>query len=134
MSSNIQLSFSKLEKAILALDVMLKKPLDEDRAIMDATIHRFEFTVELFWKLLKKIIESLGKEVGYPKEVLQEAFAGKLINDQKIWLAMLHDRNQTSHTYNEEIANEIYSHIKMYYPVIKATFDELHKKYYKSNV
>lgn len=53
---------------------------------VDASIQRFEFTVELFWKLLKRSIISLGREVNFPKEVLQEAYLSKMIEDEKIWL------------------------------------------------
>ena len=130
MTSKLQLSFDRLENALKSLDAMLNKPLDKDRAVMDASIHRFEFTIELYWKLLKRIIESLGKEVSYPKEVLREAYAGNLIDDEITWLAMLNDRNETSHTYNEDVANKIYEHIRSYYPIMKKTFDVLYQKYY----
>jgi nucleotidyltransferase substrate binding protein (TIGR01987 family) len=131
MSPKIQLGFQQLGKALIALEVVLNKPMDPDRSNIDATIHRFEFTIELYWKLLKRILESLGKEVTYPKVVLKEAFAGKLIDDELIWLSMLNDRNQTSHTYNEEIADEIYLHIKNYFPVMNETFRKLQNQFYE---
>lgn len=130
MNPKIKQSFESLEKALTALEIMLNKPLDKDRSVMDASIHRFEFTIELYWKLLKRIMESLGKEVNYPKEVLREAYAGKLIHDENIWLAMLNDRNETSHTYNEEVADKIYAHIKIYYPIMKENFLKLYQDYY----
>lgn len=123
-------SFESLEKALKTLEIILNKPLDKDRSVIDASIHRFEFSIELYWKLLKRIIASLGKEVNYPKEVLREAYAGKLIHDENIWLAMLNDRNETSDTYNEEVADKIYMHIKVYYPIMKETFSKLYKNYY----
>jgi hypothetical protein len=60
--SKIKLGFVKLQKALYALEVIATKPLDEDRRNIDATIQRFEFTVELFWGLLKSILESKGVE------------------------------------------------------------------------
>lgn len=60
------------------------------------------------WKLLKNILESKGVKVQYPKNILQEAFQGHLINHEQIWLKMLEDRNMTSHTYNEELADQIF--------------------------
>ena len=65
----IKLAFAKLEKALNALEIIASKPMQEDRSNIDATIQRFEFTVELFWKLLKYILESKGVEVQYPKDV-----------------------------------------------------------------
>ncbi len=125
----LKLAFEKLARALVKLEQMAALPLDLDRAYIDSTIHRFEFVIELFWKLLKKIIEDLGQEVNYPREVIQEAFAGHLINDEKIWLQMLLDRNLTSHTYNEKLADDIYAHIKTYLPVLRGTFDDLNQRY-----
>lgn len=99
--------------------------MQEDRSNIDATIQRFELTIELFWKLLKRILASKGIEVLYPKDVLRQAYAGKLIDNEDAWLNMLRDRNLTSHTYNEDLADEIYGNIRGYYPIIKATFDKL---------
>jgi nucleotidyltransferase substrate binding protein (TIGR01987 family) len=42
-----------------------------------------------------------------------------LIDDEELWVKMLLDRNMTSPTYNEQLADEIYSHIKSYVPAIK---------------
>lgn len=119
-------SFQQLDKALKALKVMIDKPIDPDRGVVDASIQRFEFCVELFWKHLKRIIESHGQSVFYPKDVLQAAYAGKLIDDEAIWLQMLKERNLTSHTYNEQLADEIYTHIKFtFYPIMKKTLDRL---------
>ena len=118
-SDQIQLAFSLFEKVFGSLETMIVKPVDPDRGNIDASIQRFEFTIELFWKLLKRILESRGLEVPYPKNVLQAAYAGGLIDNEEIWLQMLIDRNQTSHTYNEVLANEIFERIKVYTPAFR---------------
>ncbi|MBS0288512.1 MAG: hypothetical protein JSS07_00570 [Proteobacteria bacterium] len=46
MNTKIKLSFDKLKNALDSLEVMLNKPLDKDRVVIDATIHRFKFTFE----------------------------------------------------------------------------------------
>jgi len=121
----LTLSFQQVEQALVALKQMVDKPMQSDRSNIDACIQRFEFTVELFWKLLKRIIESRGGTPTYPKDVLREAFKGQLIHDESIWLRMLQDRNLTSHTYNQDLADEIYQRIKTYYPMIHETYDQL---------
>ncbi len=123
----IELAFSKVQKALSALEVVAQKPMQDDEIIIDATIQRFEFTIELFWKLLKVILESKGVEVQYPKDVLREAFKGYLIDDEEQWLSMLKDRNLTSHTYDEKLAHEVYERIKAYVPVFTSTLDDLFK-------
>ena len=121
----LALSFRQVDQALIALKQMVDKPMQPDRSNIDACIQRFEFTIELFWKLLKRIIESRGGTPTYPKDVLREAFRGQLIHDESVWLRMLQDRNLTSHTYNQDLADEIYEHIKTYYPVLHETYEQL---------
>lgn len=113
----------KLEKALVALKVMLDKPVDPDRANIDATIQRFEFTIELTWKFLKQVLLLKGINAKSPRDVLKEAYQIELINDEEIWLKMLNDRNLSSHTYDESLADEIYVNIKTYYPVLEEMFN-----------
>jgi len=116
----------KLEKALLALKVMVNKPMEEDRSNIDATIQRFEFTIELFWKTLKYFLAEQGVDARYPKEILRAAYAGNLIEQETVWLSMLNDRNLTSHSYNEELADEIYEHITTtYYQLLEKAVSSL---------
>ncbi|HEV2916260.1 MAG TPA: HI0074 family nucleotidyltransferase substrate-binding subunit [Candidatus Babeliales bacterium] len=124
----IQKAQEKLEKALIALKVALDAEKQDNRLNIDATIQRFEFTIELFWKFLQRILNAKGVEVRFPKDVLKEAYAGKLIDDEQTWLAMLHDKNVTSHTYDELQADIIYNHIKQYYPLLQNSFNALIKQ------
>ena len=128
----LTLAFQQTQQAIAALKQMVEKPMQDDRSNVDACIQRFEFTIELFWKLLRRILETKGIIVVYPKDVLRAAFSGQLIDHETQWLSMLNDRNQTSHTYNEKLADEIYQHIKDYFPVITTTYTTLRSLYFKN--
>ncbi len=121
----IEVSLIKFQKACVVLQEAAHMPKQNARMHIDATIHRFEFTIELFWKLLKNILESKGVEVRYPRDVLKEAYAGGLIDNEEIWLSMLNDRNMTSHVYDEEIADQIYVRIKTYVPVLMSVMKKL---------
>ncbi|GAA0367933.1 nucleotidyltransferase substrate binding protein [Bacillus horti] len=84
--------------------------------VRDGLIQRFEFTYELSWKTTKEYLESIGLvDRNSPKAVIKEAYAQKLIEDEDQWILMLHDRNMTSHVYNEELAEEIASRIANIY-------------------
>ncbi len=131
MAQDLNLAFNKVEKALSALEIMIDEPMHKNRMNIDATIQRFEFSIELFWKLLQKILVSKGEELVYPRDVLRAAYKGKLINDEQAWLAMANDRNLTSHTYNEELADTIYHNIKKYYPIMKQTYAALATNYKK---
>lgn len=71
-------------------------------------IKAFEFTHELAWNVLKDFLESRGvTELYGSKDATREAFATGLIDNGDEWMAMIQSRNSTSHTYNEETADEI---------------------------
>jgi nucleotidyltransferase substrate binding protein (TIGR01987 family) len=125
----ISLSLVKLKKALSSLEKAAAFPPIEGRLNIDATIQRFEFTIELFWKLLKSILESKGVEVQYPKDVLKESFRGHLIDHERVWLKMLQDRNLSSHTYDEDLADRMFQDIKTYLPILRVTFNTLSKKF-----
>lgn len=114
-----QIKLDKFRKALLALDTIYNKPMESDRSNIDATIQRFEFTFEICWKTLKNFFFDQGIEVSYPKDVIKQAYADKIIDDEILWLQMLKDRNLTSHTYDEALADEIFENIKMYVPLFK---------------
>ena len=122
--SNIELAIKNLERAINRLEELVNKSIVDD-IVIDATIQRFEFTFELFWKTLKKVMYSEGIETTTPKDTLSKAYENKWITKGDVWLQMLKDRNETSHVYNEKKAREIYQHIHDYFPELKKTFLEL---------
>ena len=75
----------------------------------DGTIQRFEFCFELAWKSIQQLLRDQGVECSSPKGCLREAFKQGWIDDEPAWIAMLLDRNLTSHTYDEELAKRIYA-------------------------
>jgi len=131
INNNIKRAFDSTEKALKSLEIALNEPMLKSKLNIDGTIQRFEFSIEIFWKLLKRILAEQGVDAPFPRDVLQKAYAGKLIDDETIWLSMLRDRNQTSHTYDEELAEAIYIRIKTYYPILEKTCDFLKNTYYR---
>lgn len=49
-----------------------------------------------------------NSNVGGSSDATREAFQMQLISDGRVWMDMIGSRNKTSHTYNEDTANEIY--------------------------
>lgn len=74
----------------------------------DGAIQRFEFTFELIWKTLKRILAFNGITVNNPRDVFREAAKQNLINDPLVWFEFIKKRNLTVHTYNEECSDEIF--------------------------
>jgi nucleotidyltransferase substrate binding protein (TIGR01987 family) len=124
-------SFDTLGHALARLkDVLSHAEIDELDYLRDASIQRFEFTIELFWKVLKKILAYEKVATGTPRDTLSKAYQYHLIQDEDVWLSMLDDRNNTSHAYKEKEAQIIFEHIKNYYPVFEVTYQALKKKYH----
>lgn len=82
--------------------------------VRDASIQRFEFCFELAWKTLKRILAFKGIEANSPRDVFREAARVSLVDDPIIWFEFLKKRNNTVHTYNEDIAEEIYKSLPQF--------------------
>ncbi len=124
MSEKLNQSLTSVERALKRLEIALVQNLDNE-LVVDGTIQRFEFCIELFWKMLKRALQEEGIETGTPREAIQKAYQVKWFDDEHLWLQMLHDRNQTSHIYDEEVAMEIYRRIPSYHSAMKMTFEML---------
>lgn len=97
----------------------LREIVDETYSVVvrDAAIQRFEYTFEALWKLLKDYLhEREGIVCNSPKSCFREAFsAGMLTEEETVrFLQMTDDRNLTSHTYKEAVAEMIYGRLKEY--------------------
>jgi nucleotidyltransferase substrate binding protein (TIGR01987 family) len=109
----VLLYVEKLKNAVSKLEEAINRVKDDlDR---DGAIQRFEFTVELLWKTLKRILEYNKLECFSPRDCVKKAFRHGIIKDDEIILDMLEDRNSSSHIYNEEKAKEIFERISKIY-------------------
>ena len=75
-------------------------------------IQAFEFTYELAWKTLQNFVveRDYTGERNKPNLIILDASNKGIINE-KNWKLMTQSRNQTSHAYDEEKANEIAENI-----------------------
>ncbi len=101
-----------------------------DEIIKEGMIQRFEYTHELAWNVMKDYAIYQGNpNIGGSRDATREAFQLKLISDGEIWMDMIGSRNQTSHTYNDETAGEIYLKIlDEYYPAFLDFHDTMESK------
>jgi len=126
--------FTSLKRAIERLREVYDKADATSKEVaiyIDAAIQRFEFTAELFWKVLKKFLHYEQIEANTPREVLKQSYAARIIDQEKIWLEMMNDRTLTSHTYQEALAKEIFIRIKSYLPLFEEGYEKLEKRYEK---
>lgn len=105
----VQTTYSRLEKA--------------------GVIQTFEFTWELAWKTLQDVLVLQGLEPLGPRDVIKQAFARGLIQEDALWLEILEARNLMSHVYDEDQSLEILGVIRTrFYPLLKTLKQSLHDK------
>ena len=103
-----EIDISPLKKALASLERAAAQPKDEFSR--DSVIQRFEFTFELSWKALQKWLEAdRPLSDNSVKGILREAARRQLISDLPAWFEFHTARNLTSHTYNEQTAEEVYA-------------------------
>ncbi len=126
----IDIAFSQFEKMYQRYNDGFKNTeLIEEEAIKESLVQRFEYTVELSWKIVARHIEEyFGLDIiKAPKPVLREA--GRLeILDAQAWISFINTRNIASHTYNKntldsvlELMPDFYTHAKRLLDYLKNT-------------
>ncbi len=117
------LRLRSFQSAIDRLDASLAQPKTE--WTRDSAIQRFEFTFELAWKAVAAAAQAQGVDARSPREAFRRAFALGWIGEEDVWLRMLDDRNRTTHTYHEAIAEEIFERLQAYANVLRTLGETL---------
>lgn len=119
-----QQRLNNLNSALQQLDdaVALAKRRELSRLEQQGLIQAFEFTHELAWNVMKDYAHFQGNvTIAGSRDATREAFKMGLVKDGDVWMEMLKSRNQTSHTYNQTLAQEITEKIiDDYFPACKA--------------
>lgn len=96
-----------LEEALDFADASKDNPI-QYRIIRDACIQRYEYCIELAWKVSMK---KLGSTVKFPKQAVREMARADLIKSAEQWLDFIEARNETSHSYDEDVATKVFKQI-----------------------
>jgi nucleotidyltransferase substrate binding protein (TIGR01987 family) len=90
--------------------------LDEAKSDLEkaGSIQYFEFTFELAWKTMKRILSHRGLNLNSPKSTFREAAKEGFINNPEMWFEFLEDRNNTVHTYNRKTADAIFAKLPQF--------------------
>lgn len=115
--ANFEKAFSRLAAAV---ELAGQRPLSDLEK--QGLIQTFEFTHELAWNVMKDYFAWQGTvDITGSRDATRESFSKGLVADGEGWMEMIRSRNQTSHTYNEEVANEIAARITgLYAPLLRA--------------
>ncbi|WP_027358698.1 nucleotidyltransferase substrate binding protein [Desulforegula conservatrix] len=122
-----QQRFSNYGKALSQLTeaVELSKEKKLSKIEQQGLIKEFEFTHELAWNVIKDFFEYQGNiSIMGSRDATREAFQKGLVTEGEGWMEMIKSRNQTSHTYNHEIADEIAEKIINHYHGLFLSFEK----------
>jgi nucleotidyltransferase substrate binding protein (TIGR01987 family) len=115
------------QKALLVLskgvELSRLRPLSDIE--QQGIIQAFEFTHELAWNVMKDFFEYQGNStIMGSRDATREAFLRNLITDGEGWMEMIKSRNQTTHTYNQKIADEIATKVISVYYELFVRFEQ----------
>lgn len=116
----MQTSLNELAKTLQSLNESLQlyhRTAETDpqvkKAFRDASIQRFEYCLEFCWKTAMKV---LGSTTLAAKPAVREMARNNLISNPDLWMEFVEARNQTSHSYDEEVAKTVFKSIEAFYP------------------
>ncbi len=102
-----QQRFANFCQALDQLETFFQPPALNERE-RQGLIKAFEYCFELGWNTLRDLLLAEGNAglIG-SRDTLRLAFRVGLVRDGESWLAMVQDRNLTSHTYNRSTAEQV---------------------------
>jgi len=116
-----QQRFSNYQRALAQLSKFMEVEALNDLE-KQGLIQAFEYTHELAWKTLSDFLAYQGHTgINGSRDASREAFKLGLVEKGEVWMDMIKSRNLTSHTYNEDVTEEITNSIIYdYYPAFNA--------------
>jgi nucleotidyltransferase substrate binding protein (TIGR01987 family) len=119
------MDYTQLKTAIQRFGEMLEayrnnagRPPLEQEAVQDSLIKRFEYTLEVAWKICKKHLEEEGfaeAATGSPKSIIRLAAQRNLISNPEAWFNYLQFRQDTSHDYSSDKAEAVFDIAEAFY-------------------
>ena len=101
---DIDMHLETLEQALALLEEVLSEPFSA--LVRDAAIHRFEYTFELSWKLLRRIAQVEGQQTDSPWQAIRVAAETGLLQNIDLWFEMVECRNSVTMTFMPDIADQ----------------------------
>ncbi len=118
----MSLELNSFQQALASLSATLEKSEDQDlmrgldetlQAVIRAgAIKNFEIVYELSWKFIRRWLEmNVSREIAdgvTRRELFRLGVENRLIDDVDTWMLYHMAHNQTSHTYRQSTADQVY--------------------------
>ena len=122
----LKLALESFEKA-MSVDLSGLGDIEKD-TMKNGQIQKFEISIELFWKTMKKFLHDIhGIETVSPKMTIKQLYMTKYTDEKnyETLLGMINDRNRMSHIYSEEQFSEIYNRLSEYLSLMQRTVTKI---------
>jgi len=105
------------EKGFASFDAgltLLRRALEAGPGVLnrletEGLIHRFEYCLELAWKMTRDYLVESGLRIApvTPREVMRQAAAAQVVEDAQVWIDMLTHRTLLAHNYDGVVFAEV---------------------------
>ena len=127
------LELDSLKKAVAALERSLRVVNEQSAGEADlvetlraGVVQNFEVAYEQTWKMMKRWLELNANPIEVDGVTRRQLFRlcheNRLIDDVDVWMAFHKSRNETSHTYNVETADDVFSVAGDFLPAAQDVF------------
>lgn len=117
------------QKALGTLQALLTAK-DVSDIVRDAAIQRFEYSFEATWKAAQAYLSEIeGLEVASPRAAIRTSLEVGVLDETatRRALKMVDDRNLSVHTYNESLAEAIFSRLDEHAHVMAAWLEKMER-------
>lgn len=130
---SLESAVASLERSIHAAAIHESTlPADLRETVRSGIIQNFEVAYELSWKMMKRWIEAnISAEAvdGVTRrELFRHAAENRLIDNVDLWMGFHASRNETSHTYNQETAEEVSATARSFVSVARSLLEALQRR------
>ncbi len=130
------LELDSLKKAVGALERSLRGAGEQSAGEADlvetlraGVVQNFEVAYEQTWKMMKRWLELNANPIEVDGVTRRQLFRlcheNRLIDDVDAWMAFHKSRNETSHTYNAETADDVFSVAGDFLPFAQDVFSRI---------
>ncbi|WP_298691744.1 nucleotidyltransferase substrate binding protein [uncultured Sulfuricurvum sp.] len=132
--TNFLKAIEALERSLQADEDAKELNLSNDirESIRAGVIQNFEVCYEQSWKMMKRWIEThIGSayvDGVTRRELFRVAAENRLITDVELWMRFHSSRNETSHTYDQATASEVFADAKPFLIEVKTLFDAIQSR------
>ena len=109
----LELSFGALEQGLLE-----QAQYPHLLTARDGVIQRFGIAMDVSRQLTVRVLKEVFdvEEAPARKDTFREAAKLGLVADAESWIGHVNARNRTSHTYDSEIARQVFAHVPSFVP------------------